>query len=164
MGAKYTKGQADATAKYMQDKHTIKVITPKEKAEEYKKEAVAADKSLNKFIVDCVDERIKSEKGKNVYTHEIAGLLGEVYNGILEVLNKRGNDPYWAISDRYPMKCFTMLYPRATMLGIPEKLDRGIARLMDMIDVDDMGKMINAPMPSECIIDSNKGMMKSDGN
>lgn len=164
MGAKYTKGQAEATAKYMQDKHTIRVVTPKEKAEEYKEEASAADKSLNQFIVDCVDEKIESEKGKGVYTHKIAELLGEVYHGVLKIMNKKGNDPYWTISDRYPMKCFTMLYPRATMLGIPDELNEKIVCLMNMIDVEDMGKMINAPMPSEYIIDFNKGMMKSDGN
>lgn len=55
MGAKYTKGQARAIAKYMEDKHTIKVIVPKQKAEEYKRQAESEGKSLNRFIIDRIE-------------------------------------------------------------------------------------------------------------
>lgn len=58
MGKKYTKAQAAATIKYMQDKHIIKVTVPKEKANEYKKVASAAGKSLNKFIIDCIEKEL----------------------------------------------------------------------------------------------------------
>lgn len=58
MGAKYTAGQAKATANYMNDKHTIRVVVTKDKAEEYKQLAESAGKSLNRYIIDCI------EKGK----------------------------------------------------------------------------------------------------
>lgn len=57
MGAKYTEGQARATEKYMSDKHTIRVVVTKEKAEEYKKLAADAGKSLNQFIIECIENR-----------------------------------------------------------------------------------------------------------
>ena len=56
MGSKYTPGQAKATAKYMEDKHTIRVVVSKDKAEEYKKLAASAGKSLNQFIIDCIEK------------------------------------------------------------------------------------------------------------
>lgn len=59
MGVKYTPGQAKATEKYMQDKHVIKVVVTKDKAEEYKKLAKSEDKSLNKFVIDCIEEKVK---------------------------------------------------------------------------------------------------------
>lgn len=43
----------------MQDKHVIKVVVTKDKAEEYKKLAKAEDKSLNKFVIDCIEEKVK---------------------------------------------------------------------------------------------------------
>lgn len=58
MGAKYTEGQKLAIANYMKDKHTIRVIVTKEKAEEYKKTAESEGKSLNKFIIDCIEQRM----------------------------------------------------------------------------------------------------------
>lgn len=58
MGSKYTKGQAAATANYMKDKHTIRVVVLKEKAEEYKAAAEAEGKSLNKFIIDCIEKNL----------------------------------------------------------------------------------------------------------
>lgn len=57
MGGKYTEGQKKATHEYMKDKHTIRVVVTKEKANEYK--AVAEKKgfpSLNKFIIDCIEK------------------------------------------------------------------------------------------------------------
>lgn len=55
MGSKYTEGQKNATANYMKDKHTIRVVVTKEKAEEYKKLAEAAGKSLNQYIIDKIE-------------------------------------------------------------------------------------------------------------
>lgn len=57
MGSKYTEGQKNATAKYMADKHTIRVVVTKEKANEYK--AAAESKgfsSLNQFIIHCIEK------------------------------------------------------------------------------------------------------------
>lgn len=53
----YTPARANATAKYMQDKHTIRVVVTKAKANEYKAMAAAEGKSLNRFIIDCIEER-----------------------------------------------------------------------------------------------------------
>lgn len=58
MGKKYTEGQARATANYMKDRHTIRVVVTKEKAEEYKQMAAEQGKSLNQFIIDCVEKRM----------------------------------------------------------------------------------------------------------
>lgn len=58
MGSKYTEAQANATANYMADKHTIRVVVTKEKADEYKKAASAEGKSLNKFVIDCIEKRM----------------------------------------------------------------------------------------------------------
>lgn len=55
----YTPARANATAKYMQDKHTIRVVVTKAKANEYKAMAAAEGKSLNRFIIDCIEEREK---------------------------------------------------------------------------------------------------------
>ena len=60
MGSKYTEGQKRATANYMKDKHTIRVVVTKEDADRYKK--IAAERgypSLNKFIIDCIENNIK---------------------------------------------------------------------------------------------------------
>lgn len=56
MGAKYTEGQKSATAKYMAERHTIRVVVTKDKAEEYKALATAEDKSLNQFIIDRIEQ------------------------------------------------------------------------------------------------------------
>lgn len=59
MGAKYTIGQAKATANYMKDKHTIRVVVPIEDAERYREEAERRGfSSLNKFIIDCIERNL----------------------------------------------------------------------------------------------------------
>ena len=60
MGKTYTEAQARATANYMKDKHTIRVVVTKEDADRYKR--IAAERgypSLNKFIIDCIENNIK---------------------------------------------------------------------------------------------------------
>lgn len=59
MGSRYTEAQARATAEYMKNKHTIRVVVTKEKAEEYKELAEAAGKSLSQYIIDCVEKNNK---------------------------------------------------------------------------------------------------------
>lgn len=59
MGAKYTEGQKRATANYMEDKHTIRVVVTKEEADRYKKTAEERGyPSLNKFIIDCIKKEM----------------------------------------------------------------------------------------------------------
>lgn len=55
MGKKYTEAQKKATAKFMEDKHTIRVVVTKDKANEYKSKAEAEGKSLNQYIIDCIE-------------------------------------------------------------------------------------------------------------
>ena len=160
----YTEARAKNNAKYLKSLDEIKLRTPSGTKEEYKNAATAAGKSLNQYIVDCVNDDIKSSEGKEIYTHEMAALLGEVYNGILKVMNKKGHDPYWTISDKYPFKCLIMLLPRAISLKIPPELDVKIEKLMDMVDVKDMDKLMRAPMPMEYSMDFQKGMLKSNTN
>lgn len=59
MGKIYTRAQAKATAHYMQDKHTIRVVVTKEKADQYKGLASDAGKSLNQFIIDCIEKALE---------------------------------------------------------------------------------------------------------
>lgn len=53
--------QARATAKYMENKHTIRVVVTKEKAEEYKERAKKQEKSLNQYIIDLIENDIKNK-------------------------------------------------------------------------------------------------------
>ena len=55
MGNKYTEAQKKATAKFMADKHTIRVVVTKSKADEYKAKADVLGKSLNQYIIDCIE-------------------------------------------------------------------------------------------------------------
>lgn len=56
MGKVYTEAQKKATAKFMADKHTIRVVVTKEKANQYKAKAEAEGKSLNQYIIDCIEK------------------------------------------------------------------------------------------------------------
>lgn len=60
MGGKYTESQARATANYMSGRHTIRVVVPKEDAERYKGIARNKGKSLNQYIIDCVENDINN--------------------------------------------------------------------------------------------------------
>lgn len=57
MGAKYTEAQAKASREYLKNLDEIRIRIPKGKKEEYKQAAEAAGKSLNQFIVDCIEKR-----------------------------------------------------------------------------------------------------------
>lgn len=55
--------QKRATAKYMQDKHVIRVVVPSETADRYK--SIAKERgfsSLNQFVIDCVENQIKEDE------------------------------------------------------------------------------------------------------
>lgn len=97
---------------------------------------------------------------KTMYTPKMIEKMGEVYQKILCVMNKEGKDPYWQSSDRYPFKCIAMVLPRAIACGIPEDLNREIAELMDLIDVEDVPEMMEKPIPMELTLYFNKGKMK----
>ena len=59
MGSKYTEGQKKATANYMKDKHTIRVVVTKKEADRYKKASEERGyPSLNKFIIDCIEKEM----------------------------------------------------------------------------------------------------------
>lgn len=62
MGKKYTQAQRAAAERYMKERHTIRVVVPKEKAAEYKAAAEAEGKSLNKFIIDCLEKEMSANK------------------------------------------------------------------------------------------------------
>ena len=87
-----------------------------------------------------------------MYTREKVELIGEIYQRTLQVLNGGVHDPYNWMSDRYPMKCLVMIYPRAVSLGIPEKLNKKMMELMDLITIEEMGEMIKKQMPQEMIL------------
>lgn len=55
MGAKYTQAQAEAARKYLDKLEEIKLRVPQGKKEEYKRRAEAAGKSLNQYIIDCIE-------------------------------------------------------------------------------------------------------------
>lgn len=59
MGAKYTESQRKATETYMKDKHQIRVFVPKDDAVRYKECAKARGKSLNRFIIECIEKEIE---------------------------------------------------------------------------------------------------------
>ena len=61
MGAKYTAGQIKATEKYMQDKHVIKLVVTKEKAQQYKQIAQMRGQSLNRFVIECIEEHLRRD-------------------------------------------------------------------------------------------------------
>lgn len=87
-----------------------------------------------------------------MYTKEKVELIGEVYQRTLQVLNGGTHDPYNWTSDRYPMKCLVMIYPRAVVLGIPEKLNSKMMELMNLITVEEMNEMMKKQMPQEMIL------------
>lgn len=60
MGAKYTEGQARAIEKYMQDKQVIRITVPKEKAREIREAAEAEGKSVSRFIMELINQKMEA--------------------------------------------------------------------------------------------------------
>jgi len=56
MGAQYTQAQAKAAKKYLEGFEEIKLRIPNGKKAEYKQMAEAEGKSLNQFIIDCIEK------------------------------------------------------------------------------------------------------------
>ena len=57
MGAKYTEAQAAASRRHLEKFDEIRIRVPKGKREEYKQQAEAEGKSLNQYIIDCIEKR-----------------------------------------------------------------------------------------------------------
>lgn len=149
-GKYYTKARAECNARYNDKFEEIKVRVPDGKKSKYKEAAKAEEKSLNQFIIDCVE---KESGACKMYTAEMVKLLGEVYYELLGVMNKKHHDPYWQISDRYPMKCLVMILPRAMSLGIPKELNEKIGKIMDMISsTEEMNELMTKQMPMELVM------------
>lgn len=54
-----TKAQAKATEKYMQKFDDIKLRVPKGMREIYRERAAKEGKSLNQYIIECIEKNIK---------------------------------------------------------------------------------------------------------
>lgn len=60
MGDKYTEAQKKASMKYLKDKtDSIQIRAPKGTKDKWRKAAEANGKSMNQFIVETVEEKIK---------------------------------------------------------------------------------------------------------
>lgn len=58
MGAKYTVAQAYSSKKYLTNFDEIKIRIPKGDKDKYKQVAAEQDKSLNQFIIDCIEKEM----------------------------------------------------------------------------------------------------------
>lgn len=63
MGREYTEAQARATKKYLSNIGEYKLRTKKEDIERYKTAAEQAGMSLNKYIIQAIEEKISHGKG-----------------------------------------------------------------------------------------------------
>lgn len=158
---KTTKAAQKAVNKYIANNYDrINVTVQKGKKEEYKAAAETEGKSLNQYITDCLNKEGREREECDVYTVEMVELLGEVYYELLGVMNKDHHDPYGAISNKLPMKCLVMILPKAMTLGIPNELNEKIGKVMNMIDMEDMQKMMTSPMPREYFLAWERGKRK----
>lgn len=57
--AKYSPAQKAAVDRYMQTKARINVVVPRERKAAYQQAAQAEGKSLNAFIVDCIEAALR---------------------------------------------------------------------------------------------------------
>ena len=57
-GKYYTEARAKANSEYLKKFDEIKVRVPKGKKDEYNAAAESKGKSLNKFIIDCIEKGI----------------------------------------------------------------------------------------------------------
>lgn len=106
------------------------------------------------YVLNMLEEKvmndIKESKQSTPYTKKTAKLMGEVYAGLLQTMNKREHDPY-PDSSRIPFKYIMMLLPRAMSLGIPESLNQKVMELMNYFDPSDVDVLMKQPMPGELI-------------
>ena len=58
MGAKYTAAQALSSKYYLSKFDEIKIRIPKGDKDKYKQAAAEQDKSLNQFIIDCIEKEM----------------------------------------------------------------------------------------------------------
>ena len=56
MGGKYTKAQAEAAKRYLEKHDQIRIRVPGGKKAEYIERAAAEGKSLNQYIIDCIEK------------------------------------------------------------------------------------------------------------
>lgn len=54
----YTKTRAKCNAEYLQKLDEIKIRVPKGNKDRFKSAAKAAGKSMNQFIIDCIEDHI----------------------------------------------------------------------------------------------------------
>lgn len=82
------------------------------------------------------------------YKKEQLYKMGQVYTAMLHILNPAGRDPY-PCSEIFPFKYIVMVIPRTMKIGISHKLNDEIAKLMDEFDPDEVGEMMETPVPLE---------------
>lgn len=71
MGREYTEAQKRATSKYMEDKHTFRVVVTKEQEEQIKAHAKAHGESVNEFIKRAINETMEIDNADwKVYQEE----------------------------------------------------------------------------------------------
>ncbi len=61
MGAKYTEAQAAATKKYLKDIGEYKLRVSKDDKEKYMLAAKSAGMSLNRYIIQAIEEKMQRE-------------------------------------------------------------------------------------------------------
>ena len=61
MGAKYTEAQAAATKKYLKDIGEYKLRVSKDDKEKYMLAAKSAGMSLNRYIIQAIEEKMQHE-------------------------------------------------------------------------------------------------------
>lgn len=75
-------------------------------------------------------------------------IMGQIYTSLLHILNKNGHDPY-PFSQITPFKALVIVIPQAMRIGIPQKLNAEIAKLMDDLESEDIDEMMKTPVPMD---------------
>lgn len=71
--------------KYLSTLDEIRIRIPKGKKDEYKSAAEASGKSLNQFIIDCIEANLQNEKNMKKYTEMTR-------KEIKDIVNRGGSD------------------------------------------------------------------------
>ena len=82
------------------------------------------------------------------YNKETAILMGGLHRDLQRFLNGGRRDIY-PCSEIYPIKYLMLLVKQATPLHIPETLSGRIGDFMNLIDSEELGKLMNEPSPME---------------